>query len=304
VLTAASTPEDVLENARNHFIEFNQYVRQDYRNIQIFGKEVITYEGGQHFVGNVFGIPYEYQQAMWDAQYHPGIYDLYRELHDTIAAWGCRLATNFSLASRQESVYGSWGVLNDIDLGPPYMETAPKYQALLDISCYSQNPGPLVQQIISIPQGWSGMSSRLQPVDPDMEIILSPLGTSLEIVYNFDGIYWPAGGISTLGDWDKNSGYIVKLKAPAVFIIEGYASQSDSLSVAAGWNIIPVLHQQNTNLEAAFAGHLDKIILVKEVAGNGVYWPEMGIFTLIALQPGKAYYLLSSDEFIVTVEAE
>lgn len=135
VLHAGSTVDDILTNARNHWAEFRPFVRQDYFNIQLYGKEVVNYEGGQHFVGNVFGIPYPYQQAMWDAQYSPGIYALYNDMLDTLRAWGSRLFGNFSLASPQESVYGSWGVLNDIDLQPPYLQTAPKYQALLDNLC-------------------------------------------------------------------------------------------------------------------------------------------------------------------------
>lgn len=137
VLHAGSTPEDVIANARAHWAEFRHTVQQDYWNVQLFGKEVVNYEGGQHFVGNVFGIPYPYQQAMWDAQYSPGIYHLYNDMLDTIRAWGSRLFGNFSLASPQESVYGSWGVLNHIDVQPPYMQTAPKYQALLDNLCKS-----------------------------------------------------------------------------------------------------------------------------------------------------------------------
>lgn len=135
VLHAGSTVDDILTNARNHWAEFRPLVRQDYFNVQLFGKEVINYEGGQHFVGNVFGTPYPYQQAMWDAQYHPGIYTLYNDMLDTIRRWGSRLFGNFSLASRQESVYGSWGVLSHIDVPPPYFHTAPKYQALLDNLC-------------------------------------------------------------------------------------------------------------------------------------------------------------------------
>ncbi|MCS6928309.1 MAG: PKD domain-containing protein [Saprospiraceae bacterium] len=135
VLHAGSTIDDILTNARNHWAEFRPVVRQDYWNVQLFGKEVLNYEGGQHFVGNVFGIPYPYQQAMWAAQYSPGIYALYNDMLDTIRAWGSRLFGNFTLASPQESVYGSWGVLNDIDIQPPYMQTAPKYQALLDNRC-------------------------------------------------------------------------------------------------------------------------------------------------------------------------
>ncbi|PSJ74815.1 hypothetical protein C7N43_22065 [Sphingobacteriales bacterium UPWRP_1] len=132
VLNAASSPQDIINNARNSWYASLPLFKQDYDQIKLFGKPIATYEGGQHFVGNVFGIPYDYQQAMWDAQYTTGIYDMYNEVLDTIRAWGCQLAGNFSLASPQESVYGSWGVLNDIDIQPPYLTTAPKYQALLD----------------------------------------------------------------------------------------------------------------------------------------------------------------------------
>lgn len=135
VLHAGSTPDDIIANARHAWAEFRPVVRQDYFNVQLFGKEVVNYEGGQHFVGNVFGVPYPYQQAMWDAQYSLGIYHLYNDMLDTIRAWGSRMFGNFSLASQQESVYGSWGVLNHIDIAPPYLQTAPKYQALLDNIC-------------------------------------------------------------------------------------------------------------------------------------------------------------------------
>lgn len=132
LLGGDATVQDVMANARHHFAEFAPLVRQDYRNVQLYGKEVITYEGGQHFVGNVFGIPYDYQQAMWDAQNTPLMYDMYNEVLDSIRRWGCRLASNFSLVGPQESIYGSWGVLDHIDLPGPYAITAPKYQVHLD----------------------------------------------------------------------------------------------------------------------------------------------------------------------------
>ncbi len=132
LLGASATVADVMQNAQNNFNNFKNSVKQDYRNIQVYGKEVITYEGGQHFVGNVFGIPYAYQQAMWDAQNSALMYNMYDLVHDSIRKWGCKLASNFSLAGPQESIYGSWGVMDDIDIQPPFMTSAPKYQALLD----------------------------------------------------------------------------------------------------------------------------------------------------------------------------
>jgi PKD repeat protein len=145
VLSASSTPQDIINNATNYWHTNLPLFKRDFDQIHLFGKEVITYEGGQHFVGNVFGIPYDYQQAMWDAQYTTGIYNLYEEVLDTIRAWGCKMAGNFSLATPQESVYGSWGVLNDIDDQPPYMTSAPKYQALLDAINYCPEDCPDVR---------------------------------------------------------------------------------------------------------------------------------------------------------------
>ncbi|MEZ4959826.1 MAG: PKD domain-containing protein [Saprospiraceae bacterium] len=135
VLNASSTLQDVIANARNGWASFRPALRQDYRNVRLFGKEIINYEGGQHFVGNALGIPYPYQQAMYDAQYSPEIYGLYDDMLDTLRYWGVELFGNFILASPQESVYGSWGVLNDIDIQPPFITNAPKYQALLDNGC-------------------------------------------------------------------------------------------------------------------------------------------------------------------------
>lgn len=132
LLGSNATVEDIMQNAFHHYEETKLLVRQDYRNIQIYGKDIITYEGGQHFVGNVFGIPYDYQQSMWDAQKSQAMYDMHQIVLNDIRNWGCKLATAFSLAGPQENIYGSWGILDDIDQDGPFAVTAPKYQVYLD----------------------------------------------------------------------------------------------------------------------------------------------------------------------------
>ncbi len=136
VLNAASTGTDVNLNARNAFFGPNgwfQLVKQDYRNIKIYGKEVNSYEGGQHYSDFQF---HPYQQAMYDAQYLPGMYTLYDNVLDSIRNIGNTLAMAFTLSGRQESVYGSWGHLPDMYMAPPYNTSGtPKYKALLDNSC-------------------------------------------------------------------------------------------------------------------------------------------------------------------------
>ena len=89
ILGTAATVDDIMTNAKNNFARFTPFLKEDFRNIQILGKKIITYEGGQHFVGNVFGIPYDYQQAIWDAQNTEQMYQMYQMVLDSIKAWGC-----------------------------------------------------------------------------------------------------------------------------------------------------------------------------------------------------------------------
>ncbi len=135
VLSGSSNGEDVNRNARNAMFGaggFMQSVKQDYRNIKVFGKQVVSYEGGPHYTDFQ---QHPYQQAMYDAQYLASMYRLYDEVLDTIRTMGNKLAMSFTLSGLQESVYGSWGHLPDMYLTTPYHTSAPKYQAILDNSC-------------------------------------------------------------------------------------------------------------------------------------------------------------------------
>jgi hypothetical protein len=180
LLGASATVADVMENARNNFESFRPFVKQDYRNIRVLGKEVITYEGGQHFVGNVFGIPYPYQQAMWDAQHTMEMYNMYQMMLDSIKHWGCRMASNFSLAGEQESIYGSWGVLDDIDQPGPYIVTAPKYQVHLDNlhdqSCVETRREELLNCETPV-------SVQEQPGEPDSETLVLYPNPGTDVLY-------------------------------------------------------------------------------------------------------------------------
>ncbi|MFN0200952.1 MAG: PKD domain-containing protein, partial [Bacteroidia bacterium] len=136
VLTASATPLNVLQNSANAFTNFAPYVHQDYRNTKLFGKGIVNYEGGQHFTD--FTQP-PYLQAMYDAQILPEMYDLYDEVLDSIRYWGSEMAMAFTLAAARESIYGSWGHLEDIDQDTSLLP-APKFQALMDNLAQHQIP--------------------------------------------------------------------------------------------------------------------------------------------------------------------
>ncbi len=127
----------------------------------------------------------------------------------------------------------------------------------------------------------------MPPHDPSMRSVLSPVDQSLGLIYNFEGIYWPEMGITTLNEWNPYSGYITKSINDVVLPVCGSPLSNSSLSMVSGWNLIPVLSAEPYNVEDLFSS-LD-ITVAKDIAGTGVYWPAYQINTIGYFQPGKAY---------------
>lgn len=139
-INAGSSALDIINCAREVYRSYANAYRQEYLNGKLYGKEIINYEGGQHITHNPVTVPW--QQALYDCQIHPEMYDMYVELLDSIRTWGSTLKMNFSFATPRESVYGSWGILEDIDQDLN-TQPAPKYQALID------NMHPIPNPVIS-----------------------------------------------------------------------------------------------------------------------------------------------------------
>lgn len=83
-------------------------------------------------------------------------------------------------------------------------------------------------------------------------------------------------------------GYVVNLQQDAVLPVQGFRIDNPQIPLNEGWNYLPVPIPDPTPVEIVFAD-LDSLILVKDIAGPGVYWPEYNINTIGDLLPGKAY---------------
>ncbi len=144
-------------------------------------------------------------------------------------------------------------------------------------------------QQLMLASGWSGISSYIMPANPTMSAVLSPAGQSVNLAYNLSGIYWPEMGINTLNEWNPYSGYITKTTTELALPICGSSLANTSFPMSAGWNIMPVLSASPYNAQDLFSGL--NLLVAKEVAGTGVYWPAFNINTIGNLQPGKAYVI-------------
>jgi len=143
-------------------------------------------------------------------------------------------------------------------------------------------------QTLNIKNGWGGVSTYVAPLDKDVTHIFAPMGDLLTILYNYFGVYWPAQGVNSIGNWNEYQGYIIKSAGVASIPVCGTEIEDKTISLARGWNIIPALCSGEINVAELFASIPNPV--VKDIAGPGVYWPAYGINTLGTLKPGASYY--------------
>ncbi len=159
---------------------------------------------------------------------------------------------------------------------------------------------PLQSQFISIPAGWSGISSCLVPESTDLNVLLQEVMSDVVMLQDMNGVYYPQMGMNTIGQWDNLQGYKIKVANDISLNVSGWETQSNQLELTAGWNLIPVISECDVQVEKLFYEVPDALILVKEIAGAEIYWPSMNINTLGYLQPGKAYFVRVNEDCTVT----
>jgi len=149
----------------------------------------------------------------------------------------------------------------------------------------------LDEQAVTIPEGWSGISTYLSIWDDDVDKIFQYIQGDLILVNDFVHMYWPGQNINTYeaGKWDTYTGAQIKLSAPATVDFQGLHIENKIAELKDEWTYMPVLHETPVPADELFMQKPDQIIMAKDIAGTGVYWPEHGINTLDMLDPGKAY---------------
>jgi hypothetical protein len=146
---------------------------------------------------------------------------------------------------------------------------------------------------INLQQGWSGISSYLQPDIPDMDSVFEAVLENVSVVSDQYDIFWPLQNINTLVDWSVLKGYKIKMNAADTLIISGKIQYpSSSFYIPGGWSYLPVNSVCPVEAADIFKKDSSNIFMIKEIAGWRVYWPDQGVFSLEWLMPGEAYEIL------------
>ncbi|MDD5696140.1 MAG: T9SS type A sorting domain-containing protein [Bacteroidales bacterium] len=157
-------------------------------------------------------------------------------------------------------------------------------------------------QLLHIPEGWSGISSWVSPEVPLAEAVFDGVVSNLIILKNPNSqIYWPDMGINQIDPppdnelgWVSHHGYIVKMTQSVIILVHGFAETDLTIYLPSGWFIMPVLSQEAVPSNMLFSQLDPNLVIVKEIAGNRIWWPAMGIYTLTSTEPGKSYQILLS----------
>lgn len=155
-------------------------------------------------------------------------------------------------------------------------------------------------QDLLLHQGWSGISLFLTPEDPLVEDIFNDPDINLIIMYSADGIYFPQANLNTIQNWDNNTGYVIKMQNEVNLSICGIPLQTKTVFLQSGWNYLPVLSSSPVNCMQLFSPVMDDIIIVKEIAGTKVFWPDANINSLESLHPGAGYLIKTEANMNIT----
>ena len=158
----------------------------------------------------------------------------------------------------------------------------------------------IIYHIIDVPQGWSGISSYVDPTDDLIQNIFESIEDKLIIVIDKANIYWPSLGINTIINWNSHSGYQIKVEEEVQLVMTGFAESNKKVDVNTGWQLIPVLNESYIPSADIFEPLADTLIIAKDAVGSNVYWPELQIYTLDTLNPGKSYFLNVAEPCSIT----
>jgi hypothetical protein len=133
--------------------------------------------------------------------------------------------------------------------------------------------------------------------------MMEPADGNLIILQNLEGVFWPSQNINTLGSWNTEKGYLIKLSQEESLTFPGTILENTSLNLSSGWSLMPVLNSCGLEMDELISQLGPDLIFIKEAVGIKVYWPEMGVQSLTELLPGNSYFIYLNEPALLTFPA-
>ena len=147
------------------------------------------------------------------------------------------------------------------------------------------------EQVLNIPQGYSLISTFIDPVNPNVYDVFAPILSDVVLMKDENGNpFWPAYGLNNIGNMDIGEGYQINLLAAHMLTVQGVqvVPENNPISLPFGWSMFGNLRTTPMSVETALVSVVTDILVVKD--GNGsIYWPAYSYNGIGDLLVGKGY---------------
>jgi endonuclease I len=160
--------------------------------------------------------------------------------------------------------------------------------------CLNSTMTPVVQTI-SLPSGWSIISTFMSPENSAMDHLLSPVVEALIIAKDYLGsAYLPSYDYNGIGDIQMGLGYSIKMSnALSLSIYGDYLFPDENpINIVSGWSILGYLRTEAYSADVIFESLVASNLLVIAKDFNGsAYLPEYNFNGIGLMNPGQGYQI-------------
>ena len=172
---------------------------------------------------------------------------------------------------------------------------------LYGIEIFTYTGGEGIEGVAEIPlaDGWSMVSSHIDPSNPDIRNMFHPLVERGELILLKDFLgrfYNPEFNFNNIPGWDVNQGYQVKMDTEGILRIPGALVDPESpISLPEGWSMAAYFPEEEVEAPDAFASIADQLLFAKDGEGH-FYAPEQNFNNIPPLHRGAGYQVKVSEE--------
>ncbi len=163
----------------------------------------------------------------------------------------------------------------------------------------------IVSHSISLSNGWSIISTYVNPENSSIVPLFSDIYSNLIIVKNTAGdVYWPGFNFDGIEVFNPLEGYQILMDQADVLTIEGSLIDpvSTPLSLPVNWSIIAYSRISAAPIVTLLNPIVNDMIIIKNSSGD-VYWPDLGFDGIGLMQPGEGYQILMQQAATLTYPA-
>ena len=151
------------------------------------------------------------------------------------------------------------------------------------------------QQEIECTEGWSIISTYINPENQNFTEFIAPVLNELVIAKNNEGnAYLPDWDFNGIGDLTIGQAYLIKMQNAATLSVQGELISADQnpISLNEGWNLVGYLKTEVSNSDETFSNLVESenVAIIKDYIGNALL-PEWNFNGLGDLMPGRGYQI-------------